>query len=138
MGSDNNAIVHRFELAFGENDVATIDELCSPDLVDHDPAPGVPPTLAGFKATIAAYKGVFPDLEVDVHSVIGEGDLVATRWTSSGTHRAAFLGIPATGKKVSVEGMNFYRLSGGRITDVWTQFDGLGLAQQLGALPPQG
>jgi len=31
--------------------------------------------------------------------------------------------------------MNFYRLENGRVTDIWTQFDGLGLMQQLGALP---
>ena len=41
----------------------------------------------------------------------------------------------ATGRQVSVEGMNFYRLADGRITEAWTQFDGLGLMQQLGAIP---
>lgn len=135
MPEDNKAIVHRFEIAFASNDVATIDELCDPKLVDHNPAPDEQPTLAGFKNTIAAYTTVFPDMQVDVQSVVGDGDQVATRWTVTGTHKEEFFGIPATGKEITVEGMNFYRLQGGRITDVWTQFDGLGMMGQLGALP---
>jgi predicted ester cyclase len=60
----------------------------------------------------------------------------------TGTHRARlpalqqeFNGIPASGQTVRVEGMNFYRLKDGRVTDVWTQFDGVALMQQLGAIP---
>jgi predicted ester cyclase len=45
------------------------------------------------------------------------------------------MGIPATGQTVRVDGMNFYRLSHGRVTDIWTQFDGVGMMQQLGATP---
>ena len=132
---ENAAVVRRLEDAFIANDVATIDAVCDPRLIDHNPAPGQEPTLAGFKQTIAGYKAVFPDLRLDLQAVISQGDLTATRWAVEGTQQAEFFGIPATGKRVRVEGMNFYRLAGGRITDVWTQFDGLGLLQQLGALP---
>jgi len=135
MSGANNEIVERFETAFGANDVATIDELCDPALVDHNPAPDQKPGLAGFKDTIAMYKEILPDSQVTVQHVVGEGDLVATHWTVTGTHQAEFLGVPATGRQVAVEGMNVYRLADGRITDVWTQFDGLGLMDQLGALP---
>ena len=135
MSEDNNKIVERFETAFGANDVATIDELCAPDLVDHNPVPDQKPGLVGFKETIAMYKGVFPDSQAEVHHIVGEGDLVASHWTVTGTHQAEFFGIPATGRRVSIEGMNLYRLTDGRITEVWTQFDGLALMEQLGALP---
>jgi len=135
MSAENNEIVERFEVAFGANDVAVIDELCDPDLVDHNPVPDQKAGLAGFKDTIAMYKSIFPDSEITLQHVVGEADLVATHWTVTGTHQAEFFGVPATGRKVSVEGMNVYRLAGGRITDVWTQFDGLDLMGQLGALP---
>jgi steroid delta-isomerase-like uncharacterized protein len=135
MPEDNKAIVHRFEQAFAANDVATIDQLCDPNLVDHNPIPEQKPGLSGFKETIAFYKTVFPDSRVEIHNIFGEGDLVATHWTVVGTHQAEFFGVPATGRQVRAEGMNIYRLAGGRITDVWTQFDGLGVMQQLGALP---
>ena len=135
MSSQNNEIAERFEMAVAANDVATIDELCDPALVDHNAAPDQKPGLAGFKDTLAQVAATFPDLQVSVQHVIGEGDLVATHWTLSGTHQAEFLGVPATGRKVTVEGMNVYRLAGGLITDMWTQLDGVGMRDQLGALP---
>jgi predicted ester cyclase len=45
------------------------------------------------------------------------------------------MGIPAFGQAIRVEGMNFYRLKDGRVTDIWAQFDGVALMQQLGAIP---
>jgi steroid delta-isomerase-like uncharacterized protein len=118
------------------NDQATIDELCDPGLVDHNPVPGAPPTLEGFKATIAGYTTAFPDLEfADGPRVIVEGDTAATRWTAAGTHEGEMMGIPPTGKRIRVEGMNFYRLANGRITEIWTQFDGVSMLQQLGVMP---
>jgi predicted ester cyclase len=45
------------------------------------------------------------------------------------------MGIPASGQPIRVEGINFYRLNDGHVTDIWTQFDGIALMQQLGAIP---
>jgi steroid delta-isomerase-like uncharacterized protein len=133
--SDNIEIITRFELAFRAGDQATIDELCDPCLVDHNPAPDQEPTLAGFKQKVTSYKAIFPDLEEDLQDIIVSGDTVATRWAVAGSQRQAFMGIPAAGQKIRVEGMNFYRLKDGRVTDIWTQFDGVGMMQQLGAIP---
>ena len=135
MVETTNAVVHRFEEAFAANDVAAIDELTDPNLIDHNPIPEQRPGRDGFKETIALYKSVFPDMEVSDVQVISEGDYAATRWKVSGTHQADFFGVPATGKRVTVEGMNFYRLEDGKITEVWTQFDGVAMMQQLGAIP---
>jgi steroid delta-isomerase-like uncharacterized protein len=133
--SDNVEIITRFEHAFRAADQATIDELCDPSLVDHDPAPGHEPTLAGFKQKVAGFKALFPDLEEDLQEIVASGETVATRWAVTGALQQEFMGIPATGQTIRVEGMNFYRLKDGRVTDIWTQFDGLSLMQQLGALP---
>lgn len=133
--SDNKAIVERFEHAFAANDAVAIDELCDPGLVDHNPVPGHPPTLDGFKSAIAGYKAAFPDLTVDLGEVAADGDTVATRWMVAGTHEGEMMGIPPTGKQITVEGMNFYHLRDGRITDVWTQFDAVAMLEQLGVMP---
>ncbi len=109
----HTAIVERFEQAFAANQVATIDELCDPNLVDHNPVPGHEPNLDGFKQAIAMDKERFPILQVHLEAVIGEGDLVATRWTVTGTHEKEFFGVPPSGKRVEVEGMYFYRLAEG-------------------------
>jgi steroid delta-isomerase-like uncharacterized protein len=133
--SDNIEIITRFEHAFRAADHATIDELCHPGLVDHNPAPDEEPTLAGFKQKVAGFKAAFPDLKEDLQDIIARGDTVATRWVVTGSQQQEIMGIPASGQTIRVEGMNFYRLKDGRVTDIWTQFDGLALLQQLGALP---
>lgn len=135
MSEHHNTLVRRFEQAFADNDTAVIDELCDANLVDHNPAAGQAPTLAGFKETIAMYRAQFPDAESVIQAVVAEDDQVATRWSITATHDHDAFGVPATGKRVAAEGMNFYRLADGKITDVWTQFDQLGLMQQLGAIP---
>ena len=128
---DNIEIISRFEHAFRAADQATIDELCDPGLVDHN-APDKDPTLAGFKQKVAAFKASFPDLEEDLQDIIASGDTVATRWVVTGSQQQELMGIPASGQTIRVEGMNFYRLKHGRVTDIWTQFDGVALMQQLG------
>jgi steroid delta-isomerase-like uncharacterized protein len=133
--SDTIEFITRFERAFRAGDQATIDELCDPDLVDHNPAPDQEPTVTGFKQKVAFFKAIFPDLEEDMQDIVASGDTVATRWVVTGSQQEEFMGIPATGQKIRVEGMNFYRLKDGRVTDIWTQFDGLGMMQQLGAIP---
>ena len=133
--SDNIEIITRFEHAFRAADQATIDELCDPGLVDHNPAPGHEATLAGFKQKVAYFCSIFPDLEEDLQDIIARGDTVATRWVITGSQQQEFMAIPASGQTIRVEGMNFYRLKDGRVTEIWTQFDGLAMMQQLGAIP---
>jgi steroid delta-isomerase-like uncharacterized protein len=132
--SDNIEIITRFERAFRAADQATIDQLAEPGLVDHN-APDKDPTLAAFKRKVAGFKAIFPDLEEDLQDIVASGDTVATRWVLTGSQRQEFMGIPASGQTIRVEGMNFYRLKDGRVTHMWTQFDGVALMQQLGAIP---
>jgi steroid delta-isomerase-like uncharacterized protein len=135
VGSDNIAIITRFEHGFRTGDQGTTDQLADPSLVDHNPAPGHEPTLAGFKRKTAYMCSLFPDLKEDLQDIIASGDTVATRWVLTGSLRQDYMGITATGQPIRVEGMNFYRLKDGRVTDIWTQFDGVGMMQQLGAIP---
>ncbi len=132
---NNIEIITRFEYAFRAADQATIDELCAPGLVDHNPAPGHEPTLAGFKQKVAGFKALFPDIKEDLQDIVANGDTVATRWVVTGSLQQEFMGIPASGQTIRVEGMNFYRLKDARVTDIWTQFDGVAMMQQLGAIP---
>jgi steroid delta-isomerase-like uncharacterized protein len=128
-------VIERWERAFEAGDLATIDELAAPNLVDHNPLPGLPPTIEGMKAAIAGYRAAFPDLAIAEVEIIADGDTAASRWTAEGTNDGEFMGMPATGKRIRVEGMNFYKLADGRVTEVWTQFDGVSMMQQLGLMP---
>jgi len=133
--SGNIEIITRFEPAFRAADQATTDELADPGLVDHNPAPGHESTLADLSAQGRVLQVGLPDLKEDLQDIIASGDTIATRWVITGSQQREFMGIRASGHTIRVEGMNFYRLKDGRVTDIWTQFDSVALMQQLGAIP---
>ncbi|TAL02495.1 MAG: ester cyclase [Verrucomicrobia bacterium] len=111
-------------------------ELISPDAVFH--VPGRPEPMrgpAGYLAIIGMTRGGFPDIQWTLEETIAEGDKVAARFTMRGTHQGAFFGVPPTGKKIVVQAMNFYRLTGGQFVEERGQPDLLGLLQQIGAVP---
>jgi len=96
------------------------------------------PSISGLeelRAGIAGALDAFPDFELSIDDVIAEGDKVAARWTSRGTHQGELLGVPPTDKLITQEGMVFYRMSHARIAEVWFYADNLGLMQQLGVVP---
>ena len=77
----------------------------------------------------------FPDLQAPVEEMIAEGDKVVVRWAWQGTHQGEWQGITATGKQCQIEGITIYSLASGRIVNDRFQVHGLGLLQQLGAIP---
>src|SRR5207248_9468284 len=90
------------------------------------------------KRNIQMMRRAFPDFLYSTEEMVADGDKVALRWTARGTHQGPFMGMAPTGKSVSWSGVNFYRLSGGKIVEEWGLVDMLGLLHQLGALPPMG
>jgi predicted ester cyclase len=58
---------------------------------------------------------------------------VVDRWTFSGTHSGEFMGAPATGKRVTVSGIDIFRVADGRLAELWQSWDQLGMMQQIGA-----
>jgi predicted ester cyclase len=76
-----------------------------------------------------------PDLVVTVEQILGEGDLVAVRWTARGTNTGTGNGLQATGKRLEVGGTTIFRVVDGRIVEEWNSIDELGLMRQLGAIP---
>jgi len=81
----------------------------------------------------AAFRAAFPDLRWHVDLLLAEGDLVAGRWTASGTNTGPWAGVAATGKHATFSGVNIFRIRDGKVVEIWNHRDDLGLAQQLGA-----
>jgi steroid delta-isomerase-like uncharacterized protein len=77
----------------------------------------------------------FPDMHWVVEEMVAEGDKVFTRFTWTGTHRGPFLGVPATGKSVTVKGVVIDELAGGKMSRSRILMDSLGMMQQLGVIP---
>ena len=81
------------------------------------------------------FRGAFPDSYFTVEDMLAEGDKVVTRKTFSGTHQGDWMGVPASGRKVSFGAIDIVRMDGDQVVEHWAQFDMLTLAQQIGALP---
>ena len=82
-------------------------------------------------------RAAFPDAVLSVEELIAEGDKVAVRADFTGTHRGEFMGLPASGNRVTATGISFYTVVDSKITEHWEQFDAMGLMEQLGANPSQ-
>ena len=132
----NKAVMHRFLEFINTASEKLAQELISPNAVFH--VPGRPEPMrgpAGYLAIIGMMRGGFPDIQWTLEEIVAEGDKVAARFTMRGTHRGTFFGVPPTGKTISVQAMNIYRLSGGQFVEEHGQPDMLGLLQQIGAVP---
>jgi steroid delta-isomerase-like uncharacterized protein len=124
------------EQVFGAGKYEVADELIAADAQGHDPAlPGPVVGPEGLKEAARGYRVAFPDLTLTVVQSVAEGEYVASRWTSRGTHKGELFGIPATGKQATVTGISIDRWKDGKIVESWTNWDTLGLLQQLGAVP---
>ncbi len=137
MTEDNKALNRRFvEEVINQGNLDAIDELIDPGVVDHSVPAGFPTGREGAKQFAAMMRSAFPDLHHTIEDMIAEGDKVVMRSTWSGTHQGEFMGIPATGKRVTVSAIDISRVADGRIVEHWEQSDALGLMQQLGVVPP--
>ena len=137
MSADTKAIARRFlEEAFNSGNLDVVDELVAPEFVNHDaalPEPGV--GIEAAKASITGYREAFPDLRLTIEEQLAEGEYVTTRWSARGTHQGNLMGMTPTGKQATVTGITIDRIVDGRFVESWTNWDTLGLMQQLGVIP---
>ena len=136
---DNIAVIRRFiEEVINHGHLEAADEIVEEHFVELDPLPGQRQGREGLKEVIAMMRAAFPDMHWVANESIAAGEKVVTRFTWTGTHRSTFLGIPATGKSVTVKGVVIDRLSGGKMADSRILMDSLGMMQQLGVVPMPG
>jgi steroid delta-isomerase-like uncharacterized protein len=133
---ENKSIVRRFvDEVQSKGNIDAIDELCSPEFVNHSAPPGVPSNCEGVKQVTAMFRQAFPDSYFTVEDMVAEGDKVATRKTFHGTHQGEFMGIPPTGQQVSTGLIDVVRIVDGKVVEHWSMGDNLGMMQQLGVIP---
>ena len=139
MSEENKALVSRIhEELFEKHNVSIIDEVCTPDYVDHSIPPDQDQGREGSKQMLTMFLSAFPDMKMSVEDMIAEGDKVVARGTASGTHQGEMMGIPPTGKHIAIPFIEISRLSGGKLAERWEQTDMLGMMQQLGVVQPPG
>jgi steroid delta-isomerase-like uncharacterized protein len=138
MVLDNKAIVRRlYEEVWNKRRLEVVDELISPSHALNDPLVSdshIGPEL--YKRRVVEFTTSLPDLRFAIEDMITEKGKVAVSWIVSGTHKGEFMDIPATGRKVSVEGITIHHITNGKILDSYARWDALGLMRQLGQASP--
>ncbi len=139
--ADNKALIRRyFQEVLSKGDIKVVDEVLAPDVVVQTPSYMAEP-LRGREAVkqwFSDLRRAFPDLQFTLGEEVAEGDRVASSFRLTGTHRQDYMGLPATGRKISLTGVDLFRISSGKIAEVRIYYDTLGLMQQLGVVPAPG
>ena len=132
----NTAVVSRFIEEFKNNaNVGIVDELMAPEFVHHLPDPRLPAGREGLKLVGQSIIMGFPDVHVTVEDLLADGDKVIERTTATATNTGEFNGIPPSGNPVTWTEIHIYRLENGKIVELWSEINLLGLLTQIGAIP---
>jgi steroid delta-isomerase-like uncharacterized protein len=137
--SQNKQLVEAFiRDLFTKGDLDAVDRYLDPGFVNHDaPFPGAPDGPEGMRMAATTYRRALPDWHSDVEQLIAEDDLVVEVFTASGTHDGELMGVPGTGKTLTLRGVNIFRIRHGRIVERWGRLDQLAVLQQLGLFPAE-
>jgi steroid delta-isomerase-like uncharacterized protein len=139
MSAEHETIARRIYDILEAGAYDRLPEVFADEFVEHETLPGS--TKSGFAAlqeAMDAYRTAFPDLHFEATSVIAEGDRIAVHYTFTGTNKGEFMGMPATGRSVNVQGVDIGRMTkDGRCAEHWGFMHEGDLMGQLGLTPQQ-
>ena len=137
MSEENKDKARRTWEIVNQRNPDLIEEFYPPDFVWHEPDQDIQGYEQAKKFT-STFFGAFPDLNITVEDMIGEGEKVVSRYTIRGTHQGETEDFgPPTGKQVELKGITIHRFEDGNIVEEWESYDNLSLLQQLGLAPEQ-
>jgi len=138
MSNNNRAVVERLLQEMGSIPESAVGEYFTSNWVNHDPS--LPPLqgLEGAVGLLRIWRSGFSNLKAEVEDSVEAGDKVAVRFRISGTHSGPLMGVPASGKPVSVLATGIFRVADGKMAENWVNLDALSILQQIGALPAPG
>lgn len=132
----NKAVVEKlYAEVIDKQNVSAIDALVDLAVTIHDPMMGEMHGIDAFRQFIAAFLTGFPQQRADIELLVAENDLVAALHTHIAVNTGSFMGLPPTGKAVEVRGIELFRITNGKITELWRHDDDAGLLRQLGVIP---
>lgn len=135
---ENKALVREAMMdLWNKGNMEVADKAFAHDYVAHDPAIAHPITgPEGVKRLVTMFRSAFPNLHVTIEDQIAAGDRVVSRWMARGTHKGELMGIPPSGIDVTMVGLTISRVTEGKISEDWTNWNSLDTIRQLGAIPP--
>jgi predicted ester cyclase len=130
------AVIRRWcDEGWTQGKVEIADEIIDPGFKVHGAGGQViQPGIEGLKQLIMAWRTGFPDAVQRVDDIFAVGDKVCVRLTWVGTHLGEFMGVPPTGKKVSVGTIGIDRVVDGKVVEGWGELDMLGLMTTIGGV----
>ena len=134
------AVMRRiFDEGFATGDDSVIDELCSPDLVEHQfgLAGAGAEAIAHVKAAVRDVHAAVPDMHFTIEDAVVDGDRVWVRVRGQGTNTGPFFG-PPSGLPVDITVFDQARVLDGRIIEHWGVPDRFALLAQTGVLARMG
>jgi steroid delta-isomerase-like uncharacterized protein len=126
------------EEAWNKGNLDFIDENFSSDFVAHGTFSRQPNNRVGVKSVITTIRNAIPDLHITIEDMLAEGDKVASRWVTKGTHKGGLMGSKPSGNRISVSETAVFRVKDGKVVEGWANRDDLGFLQQIGLIPPVG
>jgi steroid delta-isomerase-like uncharacterized protein len=140
MPEDAKDLLRRFYAEMSAGNLDAIDEVVVDSFIEHESFPGIEPNKEGVRQFFQMFRSAFPDMKMEAHEIVGEGDLLCVRGTMSGTHQGEFMGMPPTGKSFEVHGVDIVRFGDDGVgREHWGVFDTMSMLQQLGVVPaPEG
>ena len=123
------------EEGFSKGAVTVIDDLASPDFVEHQYG-FVPPNASSVKRAITSLHFAFPDFSMTVEELVSNGDKVWGRMTARGTHKGQLGPMPPTGKRIEITVIDIMRFKDGKLIEHWGVPDRFAMMEQLGLKPP--
>jgi steroid delta-isomerase-like uncharacterized protein len=133
----NKALAHQLlEEVFNQGNMSRFNELVAPDFVEHEEMPpGVPRNREGVAMLLTMLRSAFPDFKATIGDVIAEGDKVVVRMTWTGTQQGEFMGMPSSGKPMSIGVIDIFRMEEGKLVEHWGLSDTMSMMEQLGGMP---
>ena len=134
-GESITAVMTRYNRLWEPGGTQHADEVIDPDFIRHGSS-GALRGVAAFVRYVSHYLEAFPDLAFAVDDWFAARDRLWVRYSFTGTHVRPFMGVAATGRKVSADGVAIYRVEDHKLVEVWDYLDLFGLAERLGAPLP--
>jgi steroid delta-isomerase-like uncharacterized protein len=137
--SKNMEVTRKFyEEVINKHNTAMVDSLVAADYVEHCVDPGYSPDRSGLKKGWDDFIKGYPDLNCKINFMVADSDCVTTQYTCTGTNSGSAMGMPATNKKINVDGVDIVRFKNGKASEHWGYMDEMKMMTQLGMMPGMG
>jgi steroid delta-isomerase-like uncharacterized protein len=138
MSEENKALARRSWEVVTEGSLDTLEdalaEVYANGFILHEAGEDIV-GIEGLTQFVSMMRSALPDLRITLEDDMAEGDKVVTRWIGQGTHQGELMGIAPTGNQVTITGITIHRIEDTKIVEEWSNWDALGLMQQIGAVP---